>query len=213
DPDQSIYAFRGTVPRLLIEDFPRVYEGRSVELGVSHRCPAQVLEAGGVLLRSTQPERPDRAFEAGGTVRLDGPALRVAREAGAVDEAFFVAREIRRLMLEDPALRPGDFAVLLRSTSALAVPFEEAVRALGLPYEVRGVGTLTRNEVVRFLLTYLRAVAQPADPESLERLLSSGLSGVGQHAASRLRRHSVEEGRPFARVVRRLLYWLRDTNP
>jgi hypothetical protein len=136
----------------------------------------------------------------------------VAREAGGVDEAFFVAREIRRLMLEDPDLRPGDFAVLLRSTSALAVPFEEAVRALGLPYEVRGVGALARNEVVRFLLTYLHAIAKPDDPESLERLLGSGLSGLGQRAASRLRRHAVEEGRPFARVVRRLLYWLRETD-
>jgi ATP-dependent exoDNAse (exonuclease V) beta subunit len=137
----------------------------------------------------------------------------VAREATAVDEAFFVAREIRRLMLDDPGLRPGDFAVLLRSTTTLSAPFEEAIRALDLPYEVRGLVALARNEVVRFLLAYLRAVHEPDEPESLERLLASGLSGVGPRASGRLRRHAIEEGRAFAKVVRRLMYWLHATDP
>src|SRR5215469_6429688 len=292
DPDQSIYGFRGTVPRLLADDFARVYGERSIHLDASHRCPPSVLAVGRSLLEATQVSRsplsrggsppltpparearasgtplsrggsppltpPARETQASGTPlsqegnprlmpearetqasgtplsqegnpRLmpeaarfasarpeperGGPAVRVAREATAVDEAFFVAREIRRLMLEDPNLRPGDFAVLLRSTTTLSAPFEEAIRALDLPYEVRGVGALARNEVVRFLLTYLRAVREPDDPESLERLLASGLSGVGPRGAGRLRRHAIEEGRVFAKVVRRLLIWLHATD-
>jgi ATP-dependent exoDNAse (exonuclease V) beta subunit len=143
---------------------------------------------------------------------MDTP-IRVVRETNAVEEALFVAREVRRLMLEDPTLQPKDFAILLRSTATLAGPFEEALRALGLPYEVRGVGALARNEVVRFLLTYLRAVAQPDDPESMERLLSSGLSGVERRATGRIRRYAIEEGRSFTKVVRRLMYWLQARDP
>jgi len=215
DPDQSIYGFRGTVPRLLAEDFERVYGGRSVELEVSHRCPAAVLEAGRRLLTATQPVRwggrvvpsPPAPGDTG------EPAVTVAHEATAVDEAFFVAREIRRELIDHPGLRPGDFAVLLRSTTSLAAPFEEALRAMGLTPEVRGLGALARNEVVRFLLTYLRAVHQPEEPESLERLLASGLSGVGPRAVGRLRQYAIEEGRAFPRVVRRLLYWLHSCDP
>jgi DNA helicase-2/ATP-dependent DNA helicase PcrA len=210
DPEQSIYGFRGTVPRLLSEEFGKVYGGREVVIDVSHRCPPSVLDAGARLLAATQPAHADRAFRSGR--EEPAPAVLVAREATAVDEAFFVAREIRRLMLEDPSLRPGDFAVLLRSTTTLSAPFEEAIRALDLSYEVLGVGALARNEVVRFLLTYLRAVHEPDDPESLERLLASGLSGVGPRAAGRLRRHAIEEGRVFAKVVRRLLLWLHATD-
>src|SRR5215471_16244678 len=213
DPDQSIYGFRGTVPRLLAEEFGRVYGGREVVLDVSHRCPPSVLGSGDRLLAATQPSRPVRPFRSGLAEPDAQPAVRLAREATAVDEAFFVAREIRRLLLEDPTLRPGDFAVLLRSTTALSAPFEEAIRALDLPYEVRGVGALARNEVVRFLLTYLRAVYLPAEPESLERVLASGLSGVGHRAVGRLRRYAIEEGRAFARVLRRLIYWLHGTDP
>ncbi|HXM53834.1 MAG TPA: ATP-dependent DNA helicase [Candidatus Dormibacteraeota bacterium] len=213
DPDQSIYGFRGTVPRLLAEDFGRVYGGREVALDVSHRCPPSVLDVGARLLAFTQPRRAvGRRFESDRAEREPESAVRVAREATAVDEAFYVAREIRRAMLEDRSLRPGDFAVLLRSTATLSAPFEEAIRALDLPYEVRGVGALARNEVVRFLLTYLRAVHEPNEPESLERLLASGLSGVGPRAAGRLRRHAIEQGRAFTKVVHRLLYWLDATD-
>jgi DNA helicase-2/ATP-dependent DNA helicase PcrA len=214
DPDQSIYGFRGTVPRLLAEDFERVYGAGTVVLEVSHRCPPEILGVGQRLLASTQSgRRPGRLESARAARDRDLPTVRIAREAMAVDEATFVAREIRRLMLEDPGLRPGDFAVLLRSTVALSAPFEEAIRALDLPCEVRGVGALARNEVVRFLLTYLHAVHQPDEPESLERLLASGLSGVGPRAVGRLRRHSIEEGRAFPKVVRRLMYWLHGTDP
>ncbi|HZV50473.1 MAG TPA: ATP-dependent DNA helicase [Candidatus Dormibacteraeota bacterium] len=211
DPDQSIYGFRGAVPRLLAEDVVRIYAARTLELGVSHRCPEAVLEAGRRLLEATQPGRAPRTLT--GTPDGGGEVVRVVREATAADEAFFVAREIRRLMLERPGLRPRDFAVLLRSTATLAAPFEEAARAMGLPYEVRGLATIGRNEIVRFLLAYLRALRRPEDPESLERLLASELSGVDRRTASRLRRHAVEQGRSLVRVVRRLVRWLHEVDP
>jgi DNA helicase-2/ATP-dependent DNA helicase PcrA len=211
DPDQSIYGFRGAVPGLLAEEVARVYAARTLELKVSHRCPEPILEAGRRLLESTPPGTVART--PAGVRDGEGEVIRLVREATAVDEAFFVAREIRRLLMERPELRPRDFAILLRSTATLAAPFEEAARAMGLPHEVRGMATIGRNEVVRFLLAYLRALRRPEDPESLERLLASGLSGVDRRAASRLRRHAVEQGRSLVKVVRRLLRWLHEVDP
>src|SRR5438309_281552 len=46
DPDQSVYGFRGTVPGLLATEFVSAYGAKTLELEVSHRCPASVLEAG-----------------------------------------------------------------------------------------------------------------------------------------------------------------------
>ena len=206
DPDQSIYGFRGTVPRLLTHELLDVYRPATLELEVSHRCPPAVLEAAERLLAATQPQRPARALR---SLQPPGPAITVAREGNSVDEAFFVAREIRRLIIED-GRRPSDFAVLLRSTTTLSAPFEEALRALDVPHEVRGLGALARNQSVRFLLTYLRALAEPDAPDTLERLLSSGLVGVEQRTVGRLRRHAIESGRPFPKVVRRLMYLLEE---
>src|SRR5260370_14203150 len=60
DPDQSIYGFRGTVPRLLGIDFPAVYVASTVSLDECSRCPQEALDAGEPLLQATQPGRMRR---------------------------------------------------------------------------------------------------------------------------------------------------------
>ena len=211
DPDQSIYGFRGTVPRLLSEDFPKVYGGATHTLDECRRCSQEVLDAGEKLLSATQPGRQPRALRAANQSRP--PAVVVAREGDAVDEAFFCAREIKRLHAESQELRLSDFAIVLRSTTSLGGPFEEALRALGLPYHVRGSGATGRNEVVRFLVGYLESLRAPDDPVAFEGALSSSLGGVGSRTLSRLRAHAREQGRPLTRVVRRLMYVLAARDP
>jgi ATP-dependent DNA helicase UvrD/PcrA len=229
DPDQSIYGFRGTVPRLLSHDFAAVYGGAVHQLDVCRRCSQEALDAGERLLMSTQLNRASRklvtsplasggaegagvALQSWEAVQLK-PTVVVARESDPVDEAFFCAREIKRLLAESPDLRPSDFAIVLRSTTALSAPFEEALRALGLPYEVRGSGAIPRNEVVRFLIGYLESLRRPDDSGAFESALASSLGGVGPRTVSRLRAHAREKGRPLLRVVRRLMYVLAARDP
>jgi DNA helicase-2/ATP-dependent DNA helicase PcrA len=211
DPDQSIYGFRGTVPRLLSDDFPAAYGGATQRLEDCHRCAQPALDAGERLLAATQPGRHARQLRS--VTESPAPAVVLVRESDAVDEAFFCAREIKRLHAESPQLRHSDFAILLRSTTALGGPFEEALRALGLPYEVRGSGATARNEVVRFLIGYLESLRRPDDPDAFEGALASSLGGVGARTLSRLRAHAREEARPITRVMRRLMYVLAARNP
>ncbi|HUZ85718.1 MAG TPA: ATP-dependent DNA helicase [Candidatus Baltobacterales bacterium] len=211
DPDQSIYGFRGTVPRLLSLDFVAAYGAATIQLDECRRCSQEALDAGERLLEATQPGRAPRHLRA---VHAHGePAVVVARESDPVDEAFFVAREIKRLQAESPGLRCSDFAVVLRSATALGAPFEEALRALGLPYEVRGSGATARNEVVRFLIGYLESLRRPDDSEAFEGALASSLGGVGPRTVSRLRAHARSRGRPLLRVVHRLMYVLAWQDP
>ncbi|HKW58573.1 MAG TPA: ATP-dependent DNA helicase [Candidatus Dormibacteraeota bacterium] len=211
DPDQSIYGFRGTVPRLLSNDFTAVYGAATRQLEKCRRCSQEALDAGERLLVATQPGRTPRVLLA--DQPHAEPAVVVARESDPVDEAFFCAREIKRLQTESPGLRFADFAIVLRSTTALGAPFEEALRALGLPYEVRGWGATARNEVVRFLVGYLESLRSPDDPDAFESALASSLGGVGPRTVSRLRAHATLRGRPLLKVVRRLMYVLASRNP
>jgi DNA helicase II / ATP-dependent DNA helicase PcrA len=212
DPDQSIYGFRGTVPRLLSTDFSAVYGGATQRLDECRRCSQQALDAGERLLAATQPPgREPRTLRA--VSQSSRPAVVLAREGDAVDEAFFCAREIKRIHAESPDLRLSDFAIVMRSTTWLGGPFEEALRALGLAYEVRGSGAIARNEVVRFLVGYLESLRTPDDPDAFEGALSSSLGGVGARTLSRLRAYAREDGRPLTRVVRRLMYVLAARDP
>lgn len=211
DPDQSIYGFRGTVPRLLSRDFAAVYGSATLRLEDCHRCSQEALDGGERLLVATHPGREPRRLRT--LVGSAPPAVVVTRESDPVDEASFVAREIKRFHAESPGLRYGDFAILLRSTTSLGAPFEEALRALGLPYEVRGSGATARNEVVRFLVGYLESLRHPDDPEAFEGALASSLGGVGARTLGRLRAHARENGRPLLRVMRRLMYALAARDP
>jgi DNA helicase-2/ATP-dependent DNA helicase PcrA len=211
DPDQSIYGFRGSVPHLLSTDFVRVYGAATRHLEECRRCSQEALDAGERLLSATQPGRLARDLRATGT--HPQPTLVVARESDVVDEAFFVAREIKRLHLETPGLRYGEVAVVLRSTTSLGAPFEEALRALEIPYEVRGSGATARNEVVRFLVGYLESLRRPDDSDAFEGALASSLGGVGARTVSRLRAHARERGRPLIKVVQRLMYLLAARDP
>jgi len=211
DPDQSIYGFRGTVPRLLSNDFVAAYGAATLSLDECRRCSQAALDAGERILSATQPGRQRRELRS--IAPAARPAVVVAREADPVDEAFFCAREIKRLLAEWPDLRLRDFAIVLRSTTALGGPFEEALRALEIPYEVRGWGATARNEVVRFLIGYLESLRDPEDSDAFESALASSLGGVGAHTVSRLRAHARERGRPLIRVVRRLMYVLAARQP
>ena len=211
DPDQSIYGFRGTVPRLLSRDFAAVYGSATRRLEDCHRSSREALDAGERVLAATHPGREPRLLRT--TVVPAAPAVVVAREADPVDEAFFVAREIKRIHAQSNSLRHHDFAILLRSTTAFGAPFEEALRALGLPYEVRGSGATTRNEVVRFLVGYLESLRMPDDPDAFDGALASSLGGVGARTLGRLRANARERSRPLLRVVRRLMYALAARDP
>ncbi len=211
DPDQSIYGFRGTVPRLLSHDFSRVYAALTRHLDTCRRSSQQALDAGERLLAATQPGRAPRLLRAESSQHV--PAVVVVREGDPVDEAFFCAREIKRLQSEWPELRLRDFAIVLRSTSALGAPFEEALRALGLPCEVRGWGATSRNEVVRFLVGYLESLRRPDDPDAFESSLSSSLGGVGPRTVGRLRAYAFERSRPLKKVVDRVMYALVARDP
>jgi len=211
DPDQSIYGFRGTVPRLLGIDFPAVYGAATITLDECWRCAQEALDAGERLLGATQPGRARRELRSVASVAP--PSVVVAHEGDALDEAFFCAREIKRIHTAFPDLRYDDFAILLRSTTALGAPFEEALRALDVPYEVRGSGATARNEVVRFLVGYLESLRKPDDPAAFESALASSLGGVGSRTLSRLRAHAFEQARPLTRVMRRLMYVLAAKDP
>jgi len=211
DPDQSIYGFRGTVPRLLGVDFPNVYGARTLSLEECWRCSQEVIDAGERLLGATQPGRTRTALRS--VAKLSPPTVVIVHEGDAIDEAFMCAREIKRIHSAFPEMRHDDFAILLRSTTALGAPFEEALRALDLPYEVRGSGATARNEVVRFLVGYLESLRKPDDPDALESALASSIGGVGSRTLSRLRAHAFEQARPLTRVMRRLMYVLAAKDP
>ena len=176
DSDQSIYAFRGATIRNILDfesDFPGA---RTVLLEQNYRSTQNILTAANSVIRNN-PGRPEKALwsDAG-----DGPLITGYVADTEHDEAQFAATEIDRLH-DEGLLRYGDAAVFYR-TNAQSRAFEEVFIRVGMPYKVVGGVRFYERREVRDAISYLRAIANPADDVSVRRILNVPKRGIGDRA-------------------------------
>jgi len=201
DPDQSIYAFRGSDVRGLLRfpyDFPRADRrpAPTYALSSTRRFGETILRASrAVIGRAGVPGSLDRAtFEAfRNPTPVDAPygdgEVRVQTFSSAAAEAEHIAALLRRSHLDD-GVPWSAMAVLVRS--GLAIPrLLRELTAAEVPVEVAGDELPLRAEpVVQVLLTALRVAARPdaLEPAVAEVLLTSPLGGMDPGAVRRLAR-------------------------
>ncbi|HYF12471.1 MAG TPA: ATP-dependent DNA helicase UvrD2 [Actinomycetota bacterium] len=153
DDYQTIYSFTGASPDHLLSFPKRFPDATIVRLEENYRSSPQVLTVANALavhlggfskqLRSTRADGP-------------GPTARQLPDAGA--EVVFIVDEIRRL--RDGGLAFEDIAILYR-INARSEPFEEALGAAGIPYQVRDGAFLARPGP-RAVLGRLQRASGPA---------------------------------------------------
>ncbi|MDQ6910609.1 MAG: ATP-dependent helicase, partial [Actinomycetota bacterium] len=138
DPDQAIYGWNGADARPLLEFtsfFPQP-GAAVVRLDRNYRSSPQVLAAANAVL--------DRGNVLHAT-QADGPPPSVRRYATATEEARTVAGALRRR--RGPGLPWSHLAVLARTNGQLVL-MEEALKAAGVPFRIRGaVAFLDRPEI------------------------------------------------------------------
>jgi DNA helicase-2/ATP-dependent DNA helicase PcrA len=184
DPDQSIYAFRGSDIRNILDferDFPAA---RVISLGLNYRSTKAILHAAGHLIAHNRRRKPKDLF-------TDNPAGRpvtvLTFETG-VDEAEGIARRIA------DAVKSGnrsfrDFAIFVR-INALSRTLETSFLRHRVPYQiVRGLAFFERKEN-RDVLAYLRLLLNPRDDLSFLRAVNEPARGVGKVSLEHLRAYA-----------------------
>lgn len=133
DDDQSIYQWRGSEVRNILE-FPRRYRGAtSHPLNVNRRCRREILEAAARFVGSVQP----RLAKAMTASREGDPHAVVPWKADTEeDEAAAIAAAIVRH--GESGRRYRDIAVLFRSVRSSAGPLVDALVAKGIPFSCAG---------------------------------------------------------------------------
>ncbi len=186
DPDQSIYKFRGSDIRNILdfeEDFP---DARVITLEKNYRSTKAILHAASVLIDHNTKRKPKTLI----TDNPPGEAVKVLVFNDGLEEADKVAQGIR------DALREGkrkcrDFAVFLR-TNALSRSLESAFIKHGIPYQmVRGLAFYERKEN-RDVLAYLRLLLNPSDDVAFLRVVNEPARGVGKVSLEHLKNYSEE---------------------
>ena len=187
DPDQSIYAFRNADLRNILE-FEKNYPGATVvRLEQNFRSVGNVLKAADGLIENNEDRHAKRLF----TDREDGEPLHIVGVADEHDEGLAIADGIMDRYSKGVPYR--DVAVFYR-VNAQSRAIEAGLRARGVPYMiVKGVEFYQRAEV-KDLIAYLKVLANPADRESMTRVLTTPRRGVGAKSLARLFELAREHG-------------------
>lgn len=178
DEDQSIYSWRGADIGNILgfeRDFP---EARVLRLEQNYRSTGHILAAASAVVKHNKARKGKRLW----TEAPDGERPIVYEVANGHEEGRCVAREVERLLEDDPATKVG----ILYRTNAQSRLLEEALRREGIGYIVVGGVTFYQRAEVKDMLAYLRAASAPRDFVSLRRILNVPARGIGASTVKRL---------------------------
>jgi DNA helicase-2/ATP-dependent DNA helicase PcrA len=184
DPDQSIYKFRGSDIRNILDferDFPNA---RVLTLSTNYRSTKSILQAASHLIAHNRQRKPKDLI----TDNPKGKPVTALTFDTGVDEAEGIARRIRE------AVKAGqrsyrDFAIFLR-VNALSRGLETVFVQQRVPHQiVRGLAFFERKEN-RDILAYLRLMVNPRDDLSFLRIVNEPARGIGKVSLDHLRHYA-----------------------
>ncbi|MET0740122.1 MAG: ATP-dependent DNA helicase [Candidatus Nanopelagicales bacterium] len=179
DPCQSIYGWRGASAgnlRRFPQDFPGPGAARTdvLDLTTSFRNGGRILTVANAVSAELRASNVPVKDLVPGPKGPDSGRVITAALLTVDDESQWLAHTIRGLVAPDssPRYSPHEIAVLCRRRAQFG-PIESALRVVGVPVEVSGLGgLLTRPEVVDVVAT-LQVLTDAAAGAAAVRLLTS----------------------------------------
>ena len=179
DEDQSIYRFREADIRNIL-DFEKDFPGaKVVRLEQNYRSTQPILSAASAVVANNVERKGKKLY----TERGGGELVRFYESADERGEASFVVLELLRLRESGVGL--GSSAIFYR-THAQSRPLEEELLKYNVPYVVVGGTRFYDRAEVKDALAYLRALRNPADTESLLRIVNTPARGIGRTSIERV---------------------------
>ena len=194
DVDQSIYSFRGANYKNIL-NFEKDYkDAKTIKLEQNYRSTTNILDAANDVIKNNKERKDKKLWSDKGT----GDKITYYRAFNGIDEAQYVAREIKNLI--NNGIEYENIAVLYRTNSQSHVIEEEFLKNK-IPYKiVGGIGFYSRKEI-KDVLAYLRLIYNEKDNISLLRVINTPKRGVGSKTISNLIEKSNNEGKSIYEVI------------
>jgi DNA helicase-2/ATP-dependent DNA helicase PcrA len=197
DPDQSIYRWRGSDIRNILnfqKDFPGT---RKIVLEQNYRSTTLILGAANSLIRHNRCRTTKNLWSELG----EGKEISYLPAEDHDEEAGFVT-EVAQHLVKEGELKYRDIAVFYR-THAQSRAIEEALLAEDIPYVVIGGPGFYGRKEIKDILAYLRILISPADTISLLRVVNVPKRGIGNVTLDRLAAASHAKRIPLYEAVQK----------
>lgn len=186
DEDQSIYRWRGADISNILNFEQHYPNARVVRLEQNYRSTQNILDAASHVVSHNTERKGKRLW----TSNPAGDKIRYYQAPDAETEARFVAAKIQEHLASDPHTR---IAVLYR-TNAQSRLFEEALRRLGISYQIVGGFSFYERAEVRDIIAYLKLALNPHDSISLQRVINTPPRGIGRQTTDEIERRARDYG-------------------
>jgi DNA helicase-2/ATP-dependent DNA helicase PcrA len=179
DDDQAIYRWRGAAISNVIQ-FRKYFPGvRVVTLTKNYRSNQEILDKAYNLIQFNNPDRLEVVE------KIDKKLVSMVKQSWEKDEdviefvhldrveneADWVAKKIRDMVISGQKYKYSDFAILVRANNHADV-FVRALSRIGIPHQFLGPGRLFRQPEIIDLIAYLKVLNDIDDSVSMYRLLS-----------------------------------------
>lgn len=179
DESQSIYAFRGSNYRNILNfehDYPK---SKIILLEQNYRSTKTILNAANDVIKNNK-QRKDKKLWTDNEV---GDKIIYHKCLDEKDESLYVTRQINKLIGAGASL--NDIVVLYR-TNAQSRNIEEAMLRDNLPYKVIGSFYFYNRKEIKDLIAYLKLIYNNDDDVSLTRIINSPKRGIGAKTIEQL---------------------------
>ncbi|QEL18223.1 ATP-dependent helicase [Limnoglobus roseus] len=180
DPDQSIYKWRGSDIKNILDferDFPAA---KVITLTQNYRSTKAILHAASTVIDQNKHRKKKMLV----TANPQGDPVTVLNFNSGLEEAEGVVERIKKAVAEKRN-HYRDFAIFMR-INALTRTLESAFVKHGVPFQiVKGLAFFDRKEN-KDVLAYLRLLVNPDDTVSFLRVVNEPPRGVGKTSLDRL---------------------------
>ncbi len=191
DDDQSIYGFRGSDSKHIL-NFEKYFKGATVvKLEDNYRSTSTILKAANALIQNNS-SRHQKILRS-----QDGSASRITliRALNEREEAMMVISGISAARFQN-TYALGEMAILYR-THSQSRSLEEELIAKKIPYHLVGGVKFFERKEVKDILAYLKAISNPSDETAMYRIVNCPSRGIGQTSLEALNRFCKERNLRF----------------
>jgi len=186
DVDQSIYSWRKADFRIILGFQNDFSDCRLIKLEENYRSTATILEVANSII-ANNTERLEKVLRCN---RSEGAKGQVYEASDEIDEAYYVAEEIKRLKARGRSL--SDIVILYR-TNAQSRAIEEILVREHIPYTLVGGTRFYERQEIKDVLAYLKLIYNEKDSQAFLRIINVPRRGIGKVALERLHEFAAQE--------------------
>lgn len=179
DPDQSIYMFRGSNYRNILNFETDYKDARVISLEENYRSTPNILNIANDIIKNNKKRKEKKLW----TNNEEGLKVKYHKADNEKDEAYYVVDQVKKLLSN--GVDKEDMAVLYR-TNAQSRVLEDCFLKENIPYKVIGSFYFYNRKEIKDLIAYLKLIYNEKDDNSLIRIINVPKRGIGLKTIEKL---------------------------